>query len=215
MAYTRDRQPLSDTELDRTAASTLSHYESRVEAFWQGTKDHDVSQNIDALLRHLPQDRPLHVLDFGCGPGRDLLDYQRRGHLPVGLDGSEGFCVMARERAGVEVWHQDFLHLDLPANRFDGVFANASMFHIPGQELPRVLQELRATLVSGGVLFASNPRGEDIEGFNDLRYGTYLSWETWRELVTDAGFTELEHYYRPPGRPRSEQPWLASLWMRT
>jgi len=122
---------------------------------------------------------------------------------------------MARERAGVEVWHQDFLHLDLPANRFDGVFANASMFHIPGQELPRVLQELRATLVSGGVLFASNPRGEDIEGFNDLRYGTYLSWETWRELVTDAGFTELEHYYRPPGRPRSEQPWLASLWMRT
>ncbi len=215
MVYTRDSQPLSASELDRASERTLSHYEGRVEAFWEGTKDHDVSQNVEALLRHLPADRPLRILDFGCGPGRDLLNFQRRGHLPVGLDGSEGFCRMARQRAGVEVWHQDFLSLDLPPDRFDGVFANASLFHVPGQEMGRVLGQLREALVEGGVLFASNPRGMDTEGYNELRYGTYLSWETWAELVTGAGYKELEHYYRPPGRPREEQPWLASVWRRT
>jgi len=214
MVYTQDKRPLSPSEIHRTAESTLSHYEGRVEAFWEGTRDHDVSQNIEALLRPLPNDRPLDILDFGCGPGRDLMEFQRRGHLPVGLDGSEGFCRMARERAGVEVWSQDFLRLDLPPDRFDGVFANASMFHIPGQEMGRVLTELHATLTSGGVLFVSNPRGKDIEGYNDLRYGTYLSWETWAALVLEAGYEEVEHYYRPPGRPREEQPWLASVWRK-
>ena len=169
---------------------------------------------LHALLRHLPDDRPLRILDFGCGPGRDLMDLQRRGHLPVGLAGAEGFCRMAREQPGVEVWHQDLLSLDLPPRRFDGIFANASLFHVPGQEMSRVLGELRGALDDGGVLFSSNPRGMDIEGYNDLRYGTYLSWETWSSIVTNAGFVELEHYYRPPGRPREEQPWLASVWRR-
>jgi SAM-dependent methyltransferase len=57
------------------------------------------------------------------------------------------------------VWQQDFLKVDLPDKRFDGVFANAALFHAPSEELPRVLLELRATLKPGGVLFSSNPRG--------------------------------------------------------
>ena len=214
MVYTRDSQPLSASELDRASERTLSHYEGRVEAFWEGTKDHDVSQNVEALLHHLPADRPLRILDFGCGPGRDLLNFQRRGHLPVGLDGSEGFCRMARQRAGVEVWHQDFLRLDLPPDRFDGVFANASLFHVPLQELPRVLSELRATLKPGGVLFCSNPRGRDQEGWSGERYGSYHSLPAWRALLEAADLIELEHYYRPAGLPREEQPWLASVWRR-
>ena len=121
---------------------------------------------------------------------------------------------MAREHAAVEVWHQDLLALDLPAERFDGVFANAVLFHVPSQELPRVLDELHATLRPGGVLFCSNPRGPDVEQQNGLRYGCYLRLETWRRYMTAAGFTELEHYYRPPGRPRDEQPWLATVWRR-
>jgi len=59
---------------------------------------------------------------------------------------------MARAYSGCEVWHQDFLSLDLPDRRFDGIFANAALFHVPGQELPRVLRELHAALKPGGVL---------------------------------------------------------------
>jgi SAM-dependent methyltransferase len=121
---------------------------------------------------------------------------------------------MAREQ-GLEVWEQNFLNLELPENRFDGVFANASLFHVPSQELPRVLKELRATLKPGGVLFSSNPRGNDSEGWNNGRYGAYHDLETWRRFMMGAGFTELTHYYRPPGMARELQNWLASVWRRS
>jgi SAM-dependent methyltransferase len=75
--------------------------------------------------------------------------------------------------SGCEVWQQDFLKLDLPDNHFDGVFANAVLFHIPSQELPRVLLELKASLKPGGVLFSSNPRGHNEEGWSQGRYGEY------------------------------------------
>lgn len=196
------------------SAATLQHYESRAEAFREGTRDHDVSQNIEALLRHLAGTPPFTILDFGCGPGRDLKDFTARGHVAIGLDGSASFAAMARAESGCEVWQQDFLALDLPAGRFDGIFANASLFHVPREHLARVLRELHAALKPGGVLFCSNPRGNDEEGWNGGRYGVWHGLESWRRWMTQAGFTELEHYYRPTGLPREQQPWLATVWRR-
>ena len=193
---------------------TLAHYDQRAEDFWQGTRDHDVRQNIDALLGAIQGGPPLTILDFGCGPGRDLKAFKELGHEAVGLEGSARFAAMAREYSGCEVLEQDFLALDLPPARFDGVFANAALFHVPSRELPRVLGELHATLKPGGVLFSSNPRGDNEEGWNRGRYGAYHDLETWRRYLTAAGFTELSHYYRPPGLPREQQPWLASVWRR-
>ena len=207
--------PLVDLTLEELSAlsrSTVSHYQQNAEDFQEGTKDHDVSQNVEALLHHLPGPPPQRILDLGCGPGRDLATFVARGHAPVGLDGADAFVVMARSATGCEVWHQDFLTLELPTHRFDGIFANAVLFHVPTQELSRVLADLRRTLVKGGVLFCSNPRGPDVELQQDLRYGSYLRLETWSRFVTAAGFELIEHYYRPPGRPRSEQPWLATVW---
>ena len=166
------------------------------------------------MLRHIRAEPPFLVLDFGCGPGRDLKAFARRGHRAIGLDGSEAFVSMARAESGCEVWQQDFLRLQLPASYFDGVFANASLFHVPTQELPRVLAELRTPLKPGGVLFSSNPRGPNDEGWRGGRYGAYHDFEAWRLQVTKAGFEEIEHFYRPPGLPRDQQPWLASVWRR-
>ena len=199
---------------EEASSTTLRYYEREADAFWEGTRDHDVSQNIEALLEAIEGEGPFEVLDLGCGPGRDLIDFRARGHSPVGLDGAAAFVEMARERAGVPVWHQDFLALDLPAARFDGVFANASLFHVPVRELPRVLGELLTCLRAGGVLFASNPRGDDREGWNGERFGAFHSFERWRDIVLAAGFEEIRHFYRPEGRPRDRQPWLASLWRR-
>ncbi len=201
-------------ELRRITETTLAHYDERAAEFWEGTRDHDVRQNIDALLRHIRGAPPWRILDFGCGPGRDLAAFRALGHEPIGLDGSPALAALARRHSGCEVWEQDFLALDLPAACFDGVFANASLFHVPSAELPRVLRELHATLKPQGVLFASNPRGEGEEGWNRGRYGTYHSLDAWRSFCQSAGFTELEHYYRPPGLPREQQPWLASVWRR-
>ena len=200
------------TSHDDITRKTLEHYEAGSQGFWQGTKDHDVSQNIDALLDELDGGEALRILDFGCGPGRDLIALRDRGHHPVGLDGTLAFVEMAQNQAGVEVLHQNFLSLDLPSHSFDGVFANASLFHIPSVELPRVLGELRNCLRPGGVLFASNPRGNNSEGWNGERYCVYHDLERWRNFVVAAGFEEIRHYFRPAGLPREEQTWLATLW---
>jgi len=207
-------KPCEGEELERISCQTLAHYEQRAEDFRAGTQDHDVSQNIDALLRHIEAETPFSILDFGCGPGRDLASFCRLGHQAIGLDGTAGFVSLARAATRCEVWQQDFLKLDLPERRFDGVFANASLFHIPSCELPRVLRQLHATLKPRGVLFSSNPRGGNEEGWNRGRYGVYHDLESWRRYLTAAGFLELEHYFRPSGLPREQQPWLASVWRR-
>lgn len=208
------RRQLTDRELAQTSTITLAHYNHHAESFWQGTRDHDVNQNRSALLNSLLGRAPFRILDFGCGPGRDLKVFRDLGHEAIGLDGAEQFVQLARSYSGCEVWCQDFLKLDLPTEYFDGVFANASLFHVPSQELPRVLRELWATLKAGGVLFSSNPRGENQEGWSEERYGCYYDLARWREFATGAGFVELGHYYRPPGLPRDQQPWLASLWRK-
>ena len=202
-------------DLALISAKTLEHYDDRAAEFWEGTRDHDVSQNIEALLRHLRGAPPLRILDFGCGPGRDLAAFRALGHEPIGLEGSLRLAAMAREHSGREVWVQDFLALELPAGCFDGVFANASLFHVPRQELPRVLSELHAALKPGGVLFTSNPRGNNEEGWNRGRYGVYHDLQSWRAYLEAAAFSELEHYYRPAGLPIDQQPWLASVWRKT
>ena len=206
-----DLARLGVTELRQTSATTLRHYNQGAQSFWRGTRDHDVSQNIAALLRHLPGSGPQTILDLGCGPGRDLLTFRELGHEAIGLDGAEQFVRMAADISGCEVLCQDFLNLNLPAQRFDGIFANASLFHVPSQELARVLSTLRASLKPIGTVFCSNPHGPNREGWSGDRYCSYLDLDTYRRFMSEAGFVELEHFYRPPGKPRHQQPWLASV----
>ena len=205
---------LTTDDLDRIAAQTVEHYERRAQAFWEGTRDHDVSQNIAALLQHIEGAPPFDLLDFGCGPGRDLRTFTQLGHRATGVEGAAQFAAMARAYSGCEVLQQNFLQLSLPEERFDGVFANASLFHVPSQALPRVLTELRATLKPGGVLFSSNPRGDGQEGWSGERYSTLHDLKAWRIYMSEAGFVELMHYYRPAGLPLAQQPWLASVWRK-
>jgi SAM-dependent methyltransferase len=205
---------LNESKLERLSAQTLAHYNNHAEEFWEGTKTHDVTQNYQAMLEALPASARSHarILDFGCGPGRDLQAFKALGHEPTGLDGSESFAKMAAALAGVPVLHQSFFALDLPANHFDAVFANASLFHAPSSELPNVLLALYATLSRNGVLFCSNPRSFDVdrEGeTQDGRYATYLTESSWRRLLAEAGFNVQYTYLRPAGKPEHEQPWLA------
>ena len=206
--------PLNPEDLQHIAERTLAHYEQHAQSYWEGTRDHDVNQNIAALLQHMLGPPPFDLLDFGCGPGRDLHTFKALGHRAVGLEGAHSAAVLARAHSGCEVLEQSFLQLELPALHFDGVFANAVLFHVPSQVLPQVLRQLQACLRPSGVLFTSNPRGDGQEGWSGERYGAFHDWPTWRALVTAAGFDELDHFYRPPGLPIEQQPWLASVWRK-
>jgi len=200
--------PLDKNQLNEITQITLGHYNQNAEGFREGTWDHDVTQNYQALLDALPDPGPHKILDLGCGPGRDLVYFKEKGHEPVGLEGSPTFVQMARKISGCAVWEQNFLSMDLPDNYFDGIFANASLFHVPRQELSRVLSQFHQTLKESGILFSSNPRGNE-EGWHGTRYGVYMEREEYQTYLENAGFKVLHHYYRPTGKPRKEQPWLA------
>ena len=188
---------LEPQDLERISALTLQHYNTRAAGFFEGTRDHDVSQNIAALLEHIEGEPPSAILDFGWGPGRDLKTFAALGHVAVGLEGAAQFVDMARAYSGCEVWQQDFLRLDLPHERFDGVYANASLFHVASQELPRVLRQLHATLKPGGVLLATVPGMSQTSPHAD--WGERWAWGftrvSARNLVAEAfpgGTVEVE-----------------------
>ena len=154
---------------------------------------------------------PLTILDFGCGPGRDLETF--RATRATSRSGSTGARASWRWRAphtGCEVWHQDFLALDLPAARFDGVFANASLFHVPSEELPRVLRELWHALKPRGMLFASNPRGANHEGWQGGRYGVWHDLDSWRDLRHRRGLRRAVSLL-PAAGPSAQRAAVARL----
>ncbi len=205
--------PNPPINLNEITQQTIAHYDGHAQSFWEWTKNHDVSQNIAAFLGACQPDKVLDILDFGCGPGRDVLHFKALGHRPVGLDGSAAFCQMAVGLTGCPVLWQDFLELDLPGQAFDGIYANASLFHVPRQHLLEVLGKLHRALRNGGILFTSNPRG-DGETVQGLRYGNYMELETSERFLAAANFEILHHYYRPEGLPREQQPWLAIVSKR-
>jgi SAM-dependent methyltransferase len=142
------------------------------------------------------------------------VTFRDLGHVVTGLDGCPEFVAMAQAVSGCEVRQEDLLAMTLPAASFDGVFANAVLFHVPSRALPAVLDEVHAALKPGGVLLVSNPRGRDEEGFADGRYACFHRFKTWHRLVSGSGFALVDHYFRPPGKPRHQQPWLATLWRK-
>lgn len=204
---------MQQLNLYEVTRQTIAHYDGNAQSFWEGTKGHDVSQNIGAFLAACRQGVALDILDFGCGPGRDVLQFKSLGHRPVGLDGSAAFCRNAEELTGCPVWRQNFVELDLPEQRFDGVFANASLFHVPMLLLPEVLGKLHRALRQDGILFTSNPRGNG-ENIHGLRYGHYMELAESTRFLTEANFAVLHHYYRPHGLPCEQQPWLAIVSKR-
>ena len=200
-------------ELTRISASTVAHYQGAAASFWEGTRDHDVSQNVAALLRHLAGPAPRAILDFGCGPGAISPRSAPSATTRWAWTGRRASCHGA------------------PALRLRGMAAGsarapASRPHASTASLPPPCSSMcrarscRAccssfTQRSNRAAFCSfNPHGPDIERWQGQRYGCYLSLTTWRGYLESAGFDELEHYYRPEGVPRVQQPWLASVWRR-
>lgn len=104
-----------------------------------------------------------------------------------------------------------FLNLDLPNAEFDGIFANASLIHVPSDEMIKVLKDLHEALVVNGAIVMSMCRG-NWEGYDDRptgkRYTVGWEYETLAPCLEQAGFAIVRHYYRPPGLPIAAQSWL-------
>lgn len=161
---------------------TLSYYDENASAFCEGTRNADMSEMRGRFLRYLKQGAL--ILDAGCGSGRDSKFFMESGYRVVALDGSKEMCRQASAYLGQEVQCRRFEEID-EKEVYDGIWACASLLHVPYELLPNVIARLIVALVDGGVLYASFKYGEE-EREAGGRYFTDLKEEGWKKVLEEA-----------------------------
>ena len=134
------------------ANNTLNYYNQNADTFFSGTVSVDFTQTQNKFLNYLNVGD--YILDFGCGSGRDTKYFMEAGMKVDAIDGSEEMCRIASEYTGIEV--QQMLFQELNAHdKYDGIWACASILHLPKNELKSVLQKMATALKKHGIIYAS------------------------------------------------------------
>jgi len=149
---------------------TIAFYDANAADFAERTCDIDMSDLYQPFLALVPDGG--EILDAGCGPGRDAAEFVRRGYRVTAFDASEAMVRLCRSVSGTKVRHHAFDQLE-DEDAFDGIWASASLLHVPRRGLPEVLRRLARALRPGGALYMSFKQGsaEELRGerlFTDL-----------------------------------------------
>ena len=191
--------------------NTLTYYQENAQAYYQKHKDDDLSTNYALFQKAWLHKTKKRILDFACGPGRDILYFQKRGYKVEAFDACPEFCEIASEINTLTVECKNFYDLDLKKNYYDGVFANSVIFHIEPQELNQILREIHQSLAENGVFFSNIPL---LHPTNTEDNGTFINLmkkEEYLKNLENAGFKIIEAELRPLFLPVEEQNWLAVL----
>ena len=191
---------------------TLHFYNTNAEEFVTGTLDVDFHETQDRFLALIPTGG--QILDFGCGSGRDTKYFLQRGYTVEATDGSIELCRIASEYTGIQVKHMLFQELD-EVEKYDGIWACASILHVPSTELPFVLQKMTKALKADGVIYTSFKYG-DFEGERNSRYFTDLTEESFDQILGQVeGLTMEEYWITSDVRPgREKEKWLNLMLRR-
>lgn len=147
---------------------TINYYNNNTESFVSGTVSVDFSEIQNEFLNRLKPEA--YILDFGCGSGRDTKYFLSRGYLVDAIDGSSELCKIASEYTGIKV--RQMLFQDLREHeKYDGIWACASILHVKKSELVHVFQRMHDALKPGGIIYASFKYGD----FESERSGRYFS----------------------------------------
>lgn len=161
---------------------TISYYDENAATFCEGTRNADMSETRGRFLQYLKPNAL--ILDAGCGSGRDSKAFMESGYRVVAMDGSKEMCRQASKYLGQEVQCRRFEEID-ERNVYDGIWACASLLHVPYELLPKVIARLIDALVDGGVLYASFKYGEE-EREAGGRYFTDLREDGWKKVLEEA-----------------------------
>lgn len=167
---------------------TIDYYNQNAKTFIEGTCSVDFSQTQNSFLELLP-DKPC-ILDFGCGSGRDIKYFLEHGCQVDAIDGSEELCKWASEYTGIKVKHQLFQELD-ETEKYDGIWACASILHLSQKELPEVLRKMFLAVKPNGIVYVSFKYG-DYEGIRNGRYFTDLTEDSAKQLIQNASGFQIE-----------------------
>lgn len=169
--------------------TTIEYFNERAEHFFHDAFTISERSNQDRFLSHL--EPGAHILDFGCGSGRDTAYFREKGFEVTPTDGSEGMCRYASEYLGTPVRTLEFNELD-NVDRYDGIFCSASIMHIEYERLEELFPKMRRALHAGGILFASFKYG-DTDGYLGKRYYTNMTERRLEGLLATYGsFETLE-----------------------
>lgn len=188
---------------------TLKYYNENAQSFASGTVSVKFTEVQDKFLEKLNPDA--YILDFGCGAGRDTKYFLSRGYQIDAIDGSEQLCRIASEYTGIKVRQMLFQELD-EKEKYDGIWACASILHLPKKQLREVLENMYAALKSEGWIYTSFKHGK-FEGERNGRYFTDFTTDTFKEFIHDMhGLKIEEHWITGDVRPgRGEEKWLNLL----
>lgn len=192
--------------MTKNSNKTLQYYNETAPTFVQGTITADLSKLHRRFLKLLPIQA--HILDLGCGSGRDAKAFLDAGYQVTAIDGSAGCCKLAGDYIGQPVLCQTFDELDFDA-AFDGVWACASLLHVPYAQLPVIFRKVARALKAGGYLYASFKYG-DFEGERNGRYFTDLDEGRLAAVMQPvAGLTIVETFVTGDVRDgRGGEKWL-------
>ncbi len=188
---------------------TLTYYEANAKCFFRNTYNVDMSELYEPFLALLPPGA--HILDAGCGSGRDSLAFLKRGCEVTAMDASASMVDLASYHTGLPVLHMSFDQIQF-RDRFDGVWACASLLHIPKQGLPMVLERFSLALRSGGVAYASFKYGEDEVVRDGRLFSDYSEDGLLRLLDTCPELEPVELWRTTDLRPEcNDTVWLNVL----
>ncbi|EAR20274.1 Tellurite resistance protein-related protein [Nitrococcus mobilis Nb-231] len=204
-------QPQHDKQ--RRASATLSYYDRHAERFFDQTVDIDMSAARHRFLAYLPADAA--ILDAGCGSGRDAAAFVRAGYQVSAFDGSPRLAAVAAQRLGLNVAVKRFEDLTLEP-RLDGIWACASLLHLPMRRLSDAFVRLGNGLRPHGVLYASFKHGSGERNAGG-RHFTDLDENGLAELLKEMAILRaLEVWVAPDQRPeRNSEYWLNALLRRS
>lgn len=188
---------------------TLKYYNENAQSFASGTVSVKFTEVQDKFLEKLNPDA--YILDFGCGAGRDTKYFLSRGYQIDAIDGSEQLCRIASKYTGIKVRQMLFQELD-EKEKYDGIWACASILHLPKKQLREVLENMYAALKSEGWIYTSFKHGK-FEGERNGRYFTDFTTDTFKEFIHDMhGLKIEEHWITGDARPgRGEEKWMNLL----
>lgn len=185
--------------------NTIKFYNENAKEFCEGTLQADMSRCHEMFLSLVKPGG--HILDAGCGSGRDSKAFLDLGYRVTAFDASEEICKYASEYLGQAVECRRFEDV-AETDCYDGIWASASLLHVPKKELPEVMRRLRHALKTGGILYASFKYGDGERMRGERRFSDFTE-EQARALFEENGFAILEFALTGDVREgRAEEKWV-------
>lgn len=183
---------------------TKEYYQNNAQAFFDDTVNADISEQYDRFLKYIPNGGK--ILDFGCGSGRDAKAFLQKGYCVNAIDGSSELCRLASDYCGIPVKCMDFY--DLPdTEKYDGIWACASLLHIPKNEMPIILSKMEKALTHNGIIYASFKLG-DFEGNRNGRFFSDVNPVIFEEMISDViGLVKVDEWFTEDVRPEKKTTW--------